>query len=60
MKFLDRNDPFFRKTWVRVVSVAVPAFWGLVEFYLQNAFWGLLFCALAAYAAYELFLRAKD
>ncbi len=60
MKFLDRNDPFFRKTWVRVVSVALPAFWALLEFYMRNAFWGLLFGALAAYAAYELFLRAKD
>lgn len=60
MKFLDRNDPFFRRKWVRVASVALPGFWAVVEFYLQNAFWGLLFGALAAYAAYELFLRTGD
>ncbi|MDZ7904510.1 MAG: hypothetical protein U5N55_01040 [Cypionkella sp.] len=60
MKFLDRNDPIFRKRWVRVASVVVPAIWAVVEFALQNAFWGLLFGALAAYAAYELFFRAGD
>jgi hypothetical protein len=60
MKFLDRHDPFFRRKWVRVVSVAIPAGWALVEFAMQNPFWGLVFGALAAYAAYELFLRADD
>jgi hypothetical protein len=60
MKFLDRNDPFFRRKRVRVVSVGLPALWSVVEFAMQNAFWGLLFGALAAYAAYELFLRAGD
>lgn len=60
MKFLDRNDPFFRHTWVRVVSVAIPGVWAVVEFALSNPFWGLIFAALAAYAAYELFLRADN
>ena len=60
MKFLDRNDPFFRRKWVRVVSVGFPAAWSLVEFGMGNPFWGLIFGALAAYAAYELFLRADD
>ncbi|MFN3605590.1 MAG: hypothetical protein ACK4SS_00135 [Cypionkella sp.] len=60
MKFLDRNDPFFRRKWVRIASVGVPAVWALVEFAMQNPFWGLVFAALAGYAAYELFLRADD
>ena len=60
MKFLDRHDPFFRHTWVRVLSVAVPTIWAIVEFVLQNPFWGLLFGGLAVYAAYELFFRADD
>jgi hypothetical protein len=60
MKFLDRNDPFFRRTWVRVVSVAIPGVWAVVEFSLSNPFWGLIFAAMAAYAAYELFLRADN
>ncbi len=60
MKFLDRNDPIFRRKWVRVLSVAVPTAWAIVEFAMQNPFWGLLFAGLAAYAGYELFLRADD
>lgn len=60
MKFLDRDHPMFRRRWVRVVSVVLPAIWSVVEFALQNPFWGLLFAAMAAYAAYELFLRAGD
>ncbi len=60
MKFLDRNDPFFRKPWVRVASVAVPAIWSVFEFAMASPFWGLMFGALAAYAAYELFIRAGD
>jgi hypothetical protein len=60
MKFLDRNDPFFRRKWVRVVSVAIPGVWAVVEFSLSNPFWGLIFAAMAAYAAYELFFRADN
>lgn len=60
MKFLDRNHPMFRKAWVRVVSIALPALWSVVEFALGNPFWGLLFGAMAAYAVYELYLRAAD
>jgi len=60
MKFLDRDHPMFRRAWVRVATVALPALWAVLEFSLQNAFWGLIFAALAAYAAYELFLRAGD
>jgi hypothetical protein len=60
MKFLDRNHPIFRKSWVRIVSVGLPALWSVVEFSMQNPFWGLLFGALAAYAVYELYLRTAD
>jgi hypothetical protein len=60
VKFLDRNHPMFRRKWVKLVSVGLPAIWALVEFGQGNPFWGLIFGALAAYAAYELYLRAAD
>jgi len=60
MKFLDRNDPFFRKMWVRVVTVALPLGWGAVELATGNPGWALMFGAAGAWALYELFLRAAD
>jgi hypothetical protein len=60
MKFLDRDHPMFRRTWVRVACVVVPSIWAVVEFAMQNPFWAILFAAMAVYAAYELFLRASD
>lgn len=59
-KLLDRNDPFFRRTWVRWLTVILPFLWGGVEFWNSQPFWGLLFIAAGAYAAWELFLRAAD
>jgi hypothetical protein len=57
MKFLDRDHPMFARPWVRAVSVGLPGFWAVVEFGLGNPFWGILFAALAAYAAYELYRK---
>lgn len=61
MKFLDPNDPFFSKTWVRVVTVAVPLGWALVEFgVLKSPMWGVIFLALAAYAGWTLFFNRRS
>ncbi len=56
-KFLDRDHPMFRRLWVRVVTVAVPAVMALLEFSANSPGWGLLFAASAAWALWELFLR---
>jgi hypothetical protein len=60
MKFLDRNDPIFRKAWVRWACVLVPIGWAVLEFMIADPLWGVLFGALGVYAAYELFFRASD
>jgi hypothetical protein len=60
MKFLDPEDPFFRSPLVRWLTVLVPLGWGLVEFvWLKSPFWGILFLAAAAYAAWMLFVKRK-
>jgi hypothetical protein len=56
-KFLDRDHPFFAKTWVRVLTVAFPAAMVAVEFWGGNPFFGVLFGGAAAWALWELFLR---
>ena len=55
-KFLDRNDPFFRKTHVRVLAVVWPMVWGGFEIYAGSPGWGMIFLAFGAYAAWVLFL----
>jgi hypothetical protein len=61
MKFLDPDDPFFGKTWVRVVTVAAPLAWSLVEFFrIGSPGWGIIFLAAAAYAAWMLFFKGKS
>lgn len=56
-KFLDRDHPMFRRRWVRVVTVAVPAVMAALEFSAASPGWGLLFAASAVWALWELFLR---
>jgi hypothetical protein len=61
MKFLDPNDPFFAKAWVRWVTVIVPIAWGVVEFiWIGSPFWGLLFLAAGGYAAWTLFFNRNS
>ena len=60
MKFLDPNDPFFAKAWVRWVTVLLPIFWGLVEFIqFGSPFWGVLFLAAGGYAGWMLFFNRR-
>ena len=60
MKFLDPDDPFFARAWVRWVTVLLPFAWGIFEFaWLGSPFWGLMFFALGAYAGWMLFFQRK-
>lgn len=60
MKFLDPDDPFFAKAWVRWATVLFPAGWGMVElFWAGSPVWGAMFLAIAAYAAWVLFFTRK-
>lgn len=56
-KFLDRDHPFFAKTWVRVVTVACPAAMAALEFSMDSPGFGVLFAGAAGWALWELFLR---
>lgn len=59
-KFLDPDHPMFRKMWVRWVTVLVPTGWAVLEFYMQSPFWGIIFGAVAVYAAKQLFFTPPD
>jgi hypothetical protein len=56
-KFIDRDHPFFARTWVRVLTVASPAAMAALEFSLQSPGFGVLFAGAAGWALWELFLR---
>jgi hypothetical protein len=56
-KFLDRDHPMFRRQWVRVMTVLVPAIMAVVEFAMGGPGWGVLFGAASAWGLWELFLR---
>jgi hypothetical protein len=55
-KFLDTDHPMFRPLWVRIVIVAICAGWGIMEFVTGAPFWGIIFLALGAYAAWGFFV----
>jgi hypothetical protein len=58
MKFLDPNDPFFRRPWVRWATVLLPLGWGLFELlWVGSPLWGMLFLAAGAYAGWMLFFQ---
>ena len=59
MKFLDPNDPFFAKPWVRWVTVLLPLGWGLVELWQGSPLWGVLFLAAGGYAGWQLFFNRE-
>ena len=56
-KFLDPNDPFFAPVWRRWATALFPIAWGLVEFWFNEPFWGILFIAAGAYAGYVLLIK---
>ena len=59
-KFLDTSHPWFRPLWVRLLTVAFPAGWGLFELWGGSTGWALAFLALAAYAAWSFFLDPAE
>ena len=58
-KFLDPDHPWFRPLWARVLIVALAAGWAVFEFVTGSPVWGLVFLALAAYAAWHFFIVFK-
>jgi hypothetical protein len=61
MKFLDPDHPMFARPVVRWLTVLVPLAWSVVEFrYMASPVWGVIFLAMAAFAAYTFFLRRKS
>lgn len=59
MKFLDPNDPFFARAWVRWVTVLLPIGWAAAEFWQGSPFWGMLFLAAGLFAGWQLFVNRK-
>ena len=58
MKFLDPNDPFFARAWVRWVTVLLPVGWGLTELlWIGSPLWVIMFLAAGAYAGWMLFFN---
>ncbi len=55
-KFLDTEHPMFRRLWVRVLVVLLPAAWAVVEFLRGSPVWGMIFAAFAAYGAWAFFI----
>ena len=55
-KFLDTDHPMFRPLWVRILIVAICVGWAIFEFTTGSGFWGVLFLALGAYAAWGFFV----
>lgn len=56
MQILDPKHPFFKPLWRRVLTVVLPAGWGVVELANNALGWALIFFAAAGYAAYELLI----
>ena len=55
-KFLDLDHPFFRPLWIRVLVVVLAGGWAVLEFVTGSPLWGVLFGAIAAYAAWGFFV----
>ncbi len=56
MKLIDPTHPFFKPLWRRILTVVLPAAWGLMELWNNALGWAILFLAASAYAAYELLI----
>ncbi len=59
MKFLDPNDPFFDRAWVRWVTVLLPLGWAGVEFWQGAPLWGMIFLAAGLFAGWQLFFNRR-
>ncbi|MGN7871434.1 DUF3329 domain-containing protein [Paracoccus sp. 22332] len=47
----DLDDVFYRPLWVRVLLVSLALGWGVFEFGSGAPFFGVIFVAIAVYAA---------
>ena len=57
---VDPQHPFFRRLWVRVLSVLLPLLWAGVEASTGAIFWAILFGAAGVYLFVALFVIRKD
>jgi len=54
-KLIDLEHPFFARLWIRVIVVATAFFWGLVECFVGNPIWGVVFLAIAAFCSWRFY-----
>jgi hypothetical protein len=54
-RFLDTDHPMFRPLWVRILVVGFAGGWAVFEFVAGSPGWGLVFAALAGYAAWRFY-----
>jgi hypothetical protein len=60
MKILDADHPFFAPVWRRWATVLFAGFWGLMELFLGNPGWAVLFGAASAYSFYVLIYQGPS
>ncbi len=60
MRLRDRDHPFFRPLWRRVLIVALVAAWAAFELFVTgDGFWSVLAVAILAYAGWIFILDWK-
>ena len=56
MKLIDLQHPWFIPVWRRVVVTGICLFWAVVEIWMGDPFWMILFGALTAYCWHQFFI----
>ncbi len=59
IKLIDPDHPFYRPLWIRLLIIALCAFWTAVEFYNGENTWGMIFLAVTTYTACTLLIFFK-
>lgn len=52
----DLDDPFYRPLWLRLLLVGLVLGWAAFEFASGAPFFGVIFAAIGAYAAWRFFV----
>ncbi|WEZ82847.1 hypothetical protein P6U16_17940 [Rhizobium sp. 32-5/1] len=59
IKLIDPDHPFYRPLWIRLLIIALCAFWTAVEFRNSENTWGMIFLAVTTYTACTLLIFFK-
>lgn len=59
IKLIDPDHPFYRPLWIRLLIIALCAFWTAVEFRNNENTWGMIFLAVTTYTACTLLIFFK-